>query len=332
MTQKKKKKKKKKASFSKKALLISLRGIFVENPDKKLNYKQASKLLGITDFNTKLLLVELLDLLKESSFLKEEKRGHYRLFKQGKKLICTVKNTSSRGVYVDLNGGDEAFVPAKHSMFALAGDEVEIRLLKLKKGKKSAEITRVIKRKKEFFVGKIDSSSSNYFLVPDNKKIPFDVFIPSKNIKKQSLDKKVLVEITLWDSGNKNPVGKIIKTLGSLTDHCVAIDSIVYDHGLTTSFKEEVLDFAEKKKVSLSKKDLKERLDFRKTTTFTIDPKDAKDFDDALSVKSLPSGNWEIGVHIADVSHYVIEGDILDEEALKRGNSVYLTQINNLPF
>ncbi|MDA0682742.1 MAG: ribonuclease R, partial [Bacteroidetes bacterium] len=224
----------------------------------------------------------------------------------------------------EIDSENEVFIPKEYSQFVLAGDEVEVLLFPKRKGKQEGEIVRVIKRKKEEFVGVIDNFSSNYFLIADDRRVFFDVFLPPKSIKSDFLNKKVLVKVEGWDSKYKNPIGKVIKIIGEVDDHNTEINSILLDYGFAPKFPKKVEEAANKIETAISKKDLEKRIDIRKTTTFTIDPKDAKDFDDALSVKKLQSGNWEIGVHIADVSHYVVEGGIIDKEAIERATSVYL--------
>ena len=193
-----------------------------------------------------------------------------------------------------------------------------------RKNKQEGEIINIIKRKKEEFVGVIDDSSSNYFLITDDRKISFDIFIPPKTIKKEYLNKKVVVRVEGWDSKYRNPIGKVIQVIGQIDDHNTEINSILYDYGFSPKFPDKVEKAANKITEEISKEEVIKRLDIRKTTTFTIDPKDAKDFDDALSVKKLKNGNWEIGVHIADVSHYVEKGGVIDKEAVERATSVYL--------
>ena len=323
MRQKKNKKIKSKNNFSKRNLFSSIRSLYKENPSLTMNYKQVAKKLDIRNQNIKTLICDLLEELKGSSYIKEIKRGHFRLNLKNLCLIGVVKNTSRKGVYVSV-GDVEYFVPAHLTMFSLTGDDVEITVYSVSKKKKLAEITTVIKRKKDSFVGFLDVSLSGCFLVPDNKKIPFDIFVPKSFFKPHYKNKKVLVRVTSWESGGKNPVGKISRVLGEKNNHYTAIDSIIYDHGLTDFFEKKLRDFSNKKTLSIDPSIVNSRLDFRDTNTFTIDPEDAKDFDDALSVKKLADNLWQIGVHIADVSFYVKNSDLLDNEAKKRGNSVYL--------
>ncbi len=324
MKKKKKKKKFKSGGFSNLQLTSLLTRVFQDNPSKKLNYRQASKILKIKELGTKIQLGEVLRGLAESGFISEEAKGSFRLVEKQKTIISCIKNTSKTGVYANIDEKNEVFIPKAHSKFALTGDDVEVLIFPKRKKKKEGEIIRVLKRKKEEFVGVIDGSSSNYFFISDDKRVPFDVFIPQKKIKKEYLGSKVLVKVDSWSSDYKNPVGSVVQVIGDVDDHNTEINSILYDYGFAPNFPKKVTFEASKISEVISKEEIASRLDLRDRQTFTIDPKDAKDFDDALSVKKLKSGNWEIGVHIADVSHYVKEGGAIDKEAKERATSVYL--------
>ena len=324
MKKKKKSKKLKKGGLSNAKLFDLILLVFRENPNKKLNYKQVSKILKVTEMGVKIQIIDVIKEMVISGTLTEEQRGSYRLLEKTSTLITNIKNTNNRGSYANIDEENEVFIPKEYAQFALAGDEVEILLFPKRKNKQEGEIIKIIKRKKEEFVGVIDDSSSNYFLITDDRKISFDVFIPPKTIKKEYLNKKVVVKVDGWDSKYKNPIGKVIRVIGEINDHNTEINSILYDYGFSPKFPDNVEKEAAKILEEISKEEVGKRLDIRKTTTFTIDPKDAKDFDDALSVKKLNNGNWEIGVHIADVSHYVVKGGIVDREAIERATSVYL--------
>ena len=324
MKKKKKAKKNRPGDFSTAKLFDLILFVFRENPSKKLNYKQISKFLKIKEMGVKIQIIDVMRGMVSSGLLVEERRGVFGLLEKTSKLIVTIKNTNSRGAYAAIDEDNEVFITKEYSMFTLAGDEVEVLLFPKRKNKQEGEVIKVISRKKEEFVGVIDNSSSNYFLIADDKKISFDVFIPPKTIKKEYLNKKVVVRVEGWDSKYKNPIGKVVQVIGEINDHNTEINSILYDYGFSPKFPEKVEKEANKILEKISKEDIARRLDLRNTTTFTIDPKDAKDFDDALSVKKLKNGNWEIGVHIADVSHYVVEGGIIDKEAIERATSVYL--------
>jgi ribonuclease R len=313
-----------KGGFSNSKLFDLILLVFRKNPNKKLNYKQVSKILKVKEMGVKIQIIDVIKEMVISGTLTEEQRGSYRLLEKKSTLITTIKNTNSRGSYANIDEENEVFIPKEYAQFALAGDEVEVLLFPKRKNKQEGEIITIIKRKKEEFVGVIDNSSSNYFLITDDRKISFDIFIPPKTIKKEYLNKKVVVKVEGWDSKYKNPIGKVIQVIGEIDDHNAEINSILYDYGFSPKFPDKVEEAANKITEEVSKEDFVERLDIRKTTTFTIDPKDAKDFDDALSVKKLKNGNWEVGVHIADVSHYVEKGGVIDKEAVERATSVYL--------
>jgi ribonuclease R len=324
MKKKKKAKKNRTSDFSTAKLFDLILCVFRETPSKKLNYKQISKILKIKEMGVKIQIIDIMKGMVSSGLLVEERRGMFGLLEKTSKLIVTIKNTNSRGAYAAIDEDKEVFITKEYSQFALAGDEVEVLLFPKRKNKQEGEVIKVLRRKKEEFVGVIDNFSSNYFLITDDKKISFDIFIPPKTIKKEYLNKKVVVRVEGWDSKYKNPIGKVVQVIGEINDHNAEINSILYDYGFAPKFPKEVEKEANKILEKISKEEVSKRLDLRNTTTFTIDPKDAKDFDDALSVKKLKNGNWEIGVHIADVSHYVVGGGIIDKEAIERATSVYL--------
>lgn len=324
MKKKKKSKKIHKKGFSKPKLFELVLIVFKKSRGKKLNYKQISRAIKIKELGLKIQLVEVLEEMSKNGILKEVKKGSYYLIEKKSQFTVIIKNTNNTGAYAEISPENEVFIPKKFSHFVLAGDHVEILTFPKRKGKQEAEVVNVIKRKKEEFVGVIDSSSSNYFLIIDDRRVFFDVFLPSDSIKKEFLNKKVVVTITGWDSNYKNPIGKVKTVIGDVNDHDVEINSILYDFGFNPDFPKNVSAAADKISTVISKKEIARRLDERKTTTFTIDPKDAKDFDDALSVKKLSGNRWQVGVHIADVSHYVRPGGAVDREAKKRATSVYL--------
>ena len=321
---KKPNKKKLKKELSKKSLKIAILSGLKETPTKKVNYKQVSKFLKIKKLGEKLLVYEALSSLVQEGSLVEQKRGSFVLALTDKLIEGVVKNTNKRGVYVELKNEEEVFVEKKDSLFSLKGDVVSLVLLTKKRGEQKGIIRGVVTRKKNSFVGVIQQSNSFSFFIPDDYRVYFDVFIPPKEILKNIENKKVHVTITNWDTENKNPVGKITSVLGSVNDHETEINSILIEGGFESSFSKIVEEKANSIDKKIALKEALSRLDLRKTATFTIDPEDAKDFDDAISVKQLQNKNWEVGVHIADVSHYIKEGDSIDKEALSRGTSVYM--------
>jgi len=324
MKKKKKSRKTRKGEFSNARLFDLLLVVFRENTNKKLNYKQVSKILKIKEMGVKIQIIDVMKEMVVSGVLEESQRGAFRLVEKTSKIITAVKNTNQRGVYANIDEENEVYIPKEYSQFALVGDEVEVLLFSKNKKKVEGEVVSVINRKRNEFVGIIDSASSNYFLIADDKKVTFDVFLPPKSVKREFLDKKVLVRVEGWNENYKNPIGKVVEVIGEINDHNTEINSILYDYGFSPTFPDQVEKSANKISETISEEEVSKRLDIRKTTTFTIDPKDAKDFDDALSVKKLNNGNWEVGVHIADVSYYVEKGEIIDKEAVERATSVYL--------
>jgi ribonuclease R len=300
-----------------------LLNIFREKKSK-LNYKQISKQLEIKDMVVKIQIIDVMKEMAKSGIIEEVQRGAYRIIEKSNKIICVIKNTNNQGAFASIDKDNEVFIDKKSSQFVLAGDEVEVNLFPKRKKRQEGEVVNVIKRKKLDFVGEIDNTSTNFFLIPDDRRVSFDVFLPPKSIKKEYLNKKVLVRVEGWDKKYKNPIGKVVKVIGNIEDHNTEINSILMDYGFAPEFPKKVEEAANKITHNISNKEIEKRLDIRTTTTFTIDPKDAKDFDDALSVRKLKNENWEIGVHIADVSHYVEEGSIIDMEAINRATSVYL--------
>ena len=304
-------------------LFNALLAVFKKNPSKKFNYKQLAKVLGLKSFLERKKIIPVLNSLVEALLIKEEARGSFRLVQKRTVVLSEIFKVSFKGVYIKLIDNSEVFIDKKNSMFSLFGDKVEVLLFSNKK-RKEGEVIRVLKRKKSLFVGVLDCSSGNCFLIPDNKKTPFDIFIPPQKKTSDFLKKKLLVEVQKWDINYKNPIGKVIKVLGSVGEHSSEMDSILYEYDFPEKFPLKVDEAANKINHSITKSEINKRLDLRDACTFTIDPKDAKDFDDALSVRALSNGNWEIGVHIADVSHYVIKDSVIDKEAKKRATSVYL--------
>ena len=324
MKKKKKSQNARKSNLTNSKLFDLLLNIFKENCNKKLNYKQISKRLEIKEMGVKVQMIDVMNEMAKSGIIEEVQRGAYRIIEKTNNIICIIKNTNNRGAFAMIDDKNEVFIDKKSSHFVLAGDEVEVSLFPKRKNKQEGEVIRVINRRKKDFVGEIDNSSSNFFLIADDRRVSFDVFLPPKSIKREYLNKKVLVEVEGWDPKFKNPIGKVLKVIGSLDDHDTEINSILMDYGFAPEFPKKVAREASQINHNISNDEINHRLDIRKITTFTIDPKDAKDFDDALSVKKLKNNNWEVGVHIADVSHYVEEGSIIDREAIERATSVYL--------
>jgi len=319
---------------TKAGLVATILGIFGENPFKPYNYKQIAKLLGIHDKAGKdLVLTILLDLLGEGK-LTEERPYRYMLSKNmiaeyaKKKEYVTgkvdMKNTGKAYITPE-NGGEDIFVAANNTFQALHEDIVKVYLFPKRKNHKiEGQIVEVLKRNKTDYVGVISITKEFGFLVPDSNNMAVDIFVPKASLNKAKDGEKVIVRITDWPEHAKNPFGEVIKVLGKPGDNNVEMQSILSDYNFPLEFPKEVEKDASRIDRTISKKEIARRRDFRQTLTVTIDPADAKDFDDAISLKKLENGHWEVGVHIADVSHYVREGTALDKEAQDRGTSIYL--------
>ncbi len=304
----------------------SILNILKENNKKSFNHKQIASKLGVNDASSRNQIIKNLHKLLAKKEIKEIERGKFQIAISSEYYIGVVDMASRGNAYVVIEDFDhDVFISSNNRRKALHGDTVELYIYKRNhNGKKEGEITQIIKRARSEYVGVVQMNPKFAFVVPDSNKMPVDVFIPlSKTLKAQDGD-KVLVTLEDWPEKADCPNGSIKKILGKPGEHNTEIHSILAEYGLPYEFPSNVEDYANNINTLISEKEIQERRDMRSTLTFTIDPKDAKDFDDALSFKKLSNGNYEIGVHIADVSHYLQEGTILDDEAYERATSVYL--------
>ncbi len=293
---------------------------------KSFNYKQVAARLEIKDANEKNMVMLALKALVKEEKIEEVERGKYRYKHNDHFVEGRVDMTMKGSAYVISEDIEEdIYITPKSMGHALNGDVVKVLLYAQRKGKKpEGEIVEIIERAKEEFVGTIEISKNFGFLVPDNKKMLVDLYIPKEALKGAKHGEKAIARITDWPEHASSPFGEVVEVLGKQGDHDVEIHSILAEYGLPRNFPPAVEAEAANVSDTISKEEIARRRDFRDTLTFTIDPHDAKDFDDALSLKKLENGNWEIGVHIADVTHYVTPGSQLEEEAVKRATSVYL--------
>ena len=302
--------------------------IFRSEPSKIFNYKQISKKLDINKPSVRKLVSKMMYELADAGKLEEIDLGRFIITKRAREVIVGIVDMTSTGaayIIPNVDGMDDIYVSSNHTANAMNGDEVEVAILKVKSsGKADGEIIHILKRAKTEFVGVVQMNKNFAFVVPDDRKVPADIFIDKDKLGDAKDGEKVVAKMTDWPQGAKNPFGVIIKVLGMPGDNDTEMNSILSEYGLPITFPRKITEAAEKIDTKITSKDIKERRDMRKATTFTIDPVDAKDFDDALSYEVLENGNIEIGVHIADVSHYLQEGSPLDKEAYERGTSVYL--------
>jgi ribonuclease R/exosome complex exonuclease DIS3/RRP44 len=320
---KRKKRSKKKASneFTNRVL-----SVFRSQRGKDLNYKQIAAKLGLNDASSRNHIIKTLSRLAQDNVLEEVGRGKFRL-PQLQSYHTGVLDLNSRGQgYVIVEGLDtDIFVGKGELNQALHGDVVEVHVFRQRaKGRMQGEIVRVLERKRKEFVGIIHMSDRFAFVECPGYNLYTDIFVPKSKVGKAKDGEKVLVRIEGWESHSESPVGKVVDVLGKAGEHDTEIHAILAQYGLPYRFPEEVEAYANKLDTSIQQQEIDKRRDMREVLTFTIDPKDAKDFDDALSFRQTEDGLWEIGIHIADVSHYVKPGTILDEEAYNRATSVYL--------
>ena len=299
-----------------------------QNQTKIYNYKQISDGIDYKNPRQRELVIQALHKLLSTQRIKETDKGKYSInLKIEGTLTGIIDFNQSGNAYVAVeNLKDDVFVHSKNVKDALQGDKVLIVTYNFKGKKMEGSVLEVLERSRTEFVGtfQLVPHKEFGFVVCDKKTINTDIFIPKDKINGAENGNKVVVKMLEWKPGDKNPEGEILQVLGAPGEHETEIHSILAEYGLPYSFPEEVELDAEKIDRRITEEEVAKRRDMRKICTFTIDPKDAKDFDDALSIQKLDNGNWEIGVHIADVSHYVVPGTMLDDEAYERATSVYL--------
>lgn len=318
---------KKKFSGDKKlktGLFHIVRKLFQSHPETTLSYKDVCSLLHVKDSETRKLIVTILIDLANEGMLKQNGFQAYQL-NQGMDIVEGELELTQRGSgFVSTGKGEkDIFIPPHHVGQAIQGDVVKVAITKAGT-KREGRILEVVSRERTQFVGVIQVKGSEAFLLPDNSKTGLKIQIPIEKLNGAKTGDKALVKITVWPKSAEIPYGEVIQTLGGNSLHDNEMISILVSNGLNIEFENDVMSEAELLTLELDQNEIARRRDFREILTFTIDPVDAKDFDDALSIQRLSNGHLEIGVHIADVSHYVKPGSAMDKEALKRGNSVYL--------
>ena len=302
---------------------------FKKNPGKAIKARELAKLLEITDEHEYQSFKALLhQLLEEDLVVRQGKRFQLKI-KHGK-IITGELQMHPRGfgfVLPKKETGRDIFISGRNLGTALHGDTVEVALFAEQKKKAKnleGEITKIVKRRITEVVGTFKKSEALYYVEPEMKEMRRDIYIDGKNIHDAKVGDRVVVSDIVWESAKQNPQGKIIEVLAKTSKSNIELLSIAKEFNLTVNFPEQVLEEAEKIALEISAEEIASRLDYRNKIVMTIDPDDAKDFDDALSIEVLENGNFSVGIHIADVSHYVVKGTPLDKESEKRGNSVYL--------
>ena len=325
---KKKDKREKKAGkrMNKKQLAALLMDYFHEKGNESVSLKKIFEQLRLTTHPLKMLCMDILADLKEDDYITETEHHVYRLHQRGVEMTGRfVRKSNGKNSFIPDDGGDPIFIAERNSAHAMNNDRVRIAYYARRRGKTAeGEVLEVLERANDSFVGTLEVTKNYAFLLTENRTLANDIFIPKDKLKGGRSGDKAVVKITEWPDKAKNPIGQVIDILGRAGDNNTEMHAILAEFGLPYSYPENVEAAADKIPDEISAEEIARREDFRRVTTFTIDPKDAKDFDDALSIRSLGGGLWEVGVHIADVSHYVKEGTVIDKEAERRATSVYL--------
>lgn len=323
---KKKKEKKGGKRMKKKELAELLVNYFRMRPTESFSLKHLFGGLNLTTHPLKMLCADTVQEMVEDSFLIETEKGRYKLNDKGQILTGTfVRKSNGRNSFIPDDGGEPIVIAERNSAHAMNNDKVKIALCaKRRRHDLEGQVIEILEHADSTFVGTLKVSKNYAFLLTETNTLANDIFIPKDKLKGGKDGDKAVVKITEWPENAKNPFGQVINILGKAGENTAEMHAILAEYGLPYTYPQAVEAAADKIPAEITPEDYAEREDFRDTVTFTIDPKDAKDFDDALSIKQLKPNLWEVGVHIADVSHYVKEGSIIDKEAVKRATSVYL--------
>ena len=319
--------------LNKRMLQEMLQTLFQQNPNETFSFKQVFKALKLDTHPTKMMAVDLMEEMAWDDFLSKVSDNSYRLnLKTQVQEGTFIRKANGKNSFQPDDGGTPVFVSERNSLFAMNGDRVRVAYMaRREKHIKEAMVVEILSHKRDQAVGKLKVEKDYAFLVTEGNIFVHDVLIPKKKLKGGKTGDKAVVKITQWPSkDSKNIVGEVVDILGKEGDNNVEMHAILAQYGLPYKYPKAVEDAAEKIEPGITEQEIKRREDFRDVFTCTIDPKDAKDFDDALSIRQIVNGKsvngklWEVGVHIADVSHYVKEGSVIDKEATKRATSIYL--------
>ncbi|MCU0419075.1 MAG: ribonuclease R, partial [Cyclobacteriaceae bacterium] len=322
-----KEKKERKGKQQQASIFSQVLELFTDNPGRAYDFKQIAKRIGAKNKAHNNDLFAALEQLEEAGKIKQLPSGGYASTRKATTITGTVDHVNFRFAYVvtGVEGDKDIYIKTEHLDTALHGDTVAVELFGRKSGANpEGKVVEIIKRARTRFVGRLEASKNYAFVVPDFKKIYQDFFIYPEHMNGAVTNDKVVFEVTRWGDGDKSPEAKVVEILGKTGENEAEIHSIMAEFDLPFRFPEKVLSESEAISEGITEAEIKKRWDFREVLTFTIDPEDAKDFDDAISFRILPSGRYEVGVHIADVTHYVKPGTALEEDAFDRATSVYL--------
>lgn len=311
--------------IKKEDMLASVVEFFNQDRKRAFNYKQVAHGVGATTTPQKQMVFQLLEGMAEQNFLIEVSPGKYKANSRGTEVIDRFERRVNGKNHVITDDDESIFIAERNAMHAMDGDRVRVLVYAKRRGHDAeGEVVEIVEKTPQIFVGTLEVQKHFAFLLTDNKVLANDIFIPKTALKGGKTGDKAVVRITEWPDRARNPYGEVVDILGPAGENNTEIHAILAEFGLPYRYPEAVEKAANKIPDAITDEEIAAREDFRQVTTFTIDPKDAKDFDDALSIRRLSNGNWEVGVHIADVSYYVKPGSIIDKEAESRGTSVYL--------
>ena len=313
--------------MSKKQLSERLQNFFASQPGKTLSFKEIFRALKLDTHPLKMLAIDIMEEMTWDDFLTRVTESSYKLNTKGQVQEGTfIRKSNGKNSFLPDDGGTPIFVSERNSMWATNGDRVKVSFMaRRKKHIKEAQVIEILQRSKDQFVGRLRVDRNMAYLITPENTFVHDIIIPKRKLKGGKDNDKAIVKIMQWpDAEHKNLIGEVVDVLGQTGNNDVEMNTILAQYGLPYVYPKAVEEAAERISGEITKQDEAEREDFREVFTCTIDPRDAKDFDDALSIKQLDNGQWQVGVHIADVSHYVTEGSIIDKEAVKRATSVYL--------
>ena len=311
--------------IKKEDMLASVVEFFNQDRKRAFNYKQVAHGVGATTTPQKQMVFQLLEGMAEQNFLIEVSPGKYKANSRGTEVIGRFERRVNGKNHVITDDDESIFIAERNAMHAMDGDRVRVLVYAKRRGHDAeGEVVEIVEKTPQIFVGTLEVQKHFAFLLTDNKVLANDIFIPKTALKGGKTGDKAVVRITEWPDRARNPYGEVVDILGPAGENNTEIHAILAEFGLPYRYPEAVEKAANKIPDAITDEEIAAREDFRQVTTFTIDPKDAKDFDDALSIRRLSNGNWEVGVHIADVSYYVKPGSIIDKEAESRGTSVYL--------
>ena len=312
--------------ITRKQMTAMLESLFGCHPTEKYELKDIFRILNLDTHPSKMLCMEVLDDLLQEDIIAEKPRYTYGLKLQSQRLEGIFnRKANGKNTFTPDEGGQPILIAERNSLHAMDGDRVKVSMMARRRNHvREGQVTEIVKRADRQFVGRVEVSRDLAFLLTEDRTLANDILIPRHNLRGAKNGDKVIVKIVEWPSHAKNPIGRVVEVLGQWGVYETEMHAILAEFGLPYKYPQQVEDAANRISDQIPEEEIRRREDMRDVMTFTIDPRDAKDFDDAISIRKVSTRMWEVGVHIADVSHYVTEGSIIDREAQKRGTSVYL--------